>query len=262
MKHILEISLIASMLVALPSGASAWHGADEWQRGGRGDTLRFPGSGGLYYLGRREDHTMTCASCHVGGPGRVRANVTFTPALSSGRYAPGTRYRVDVAMSPEVMGLSGCSRRNTNSIVAFFSDPSGNNPAGTIFNDNQQRACGPSTLGTMQGVGATTIVRGNCEYASGQGGSTAANWRFHWDPPASGDVTFWLGLVDGDCVQRDGGAQTYDGDDVFMLEQPIPQGAMAWRFDAPGFVPQRLAVVDRMPKYAWVRRRDPLIVRG
>jgi hypothetical protein len=262
MKHILELSLIASMLVALPSGASAWHGADEWQRGGRGDTLRFPGSGGLYYLGRREDHTMTCATCHIGGPGRVRASVAFTPPLSSGRYAPGTRYRVDVAMSPEVMGLSGCSRRNTNSIVAFFSDASGNNPAGTIFNDSQQRACGPSTLGTTQGAGPTTIVHGNCEYASGQGGSTAANWRFHWDAPASGAVTFWMGLVDGDCVERDGGAQTYDGDDVFMLEQSIPQGAMAWRFDAPGFVPQRLAAVDRMPKYAWARRRDPLIVRG
>ena len=262
MKHIFELSLIAAMAIALPSTASAWHGYDDWQKSGSGQTLRFPGSGGLYYLGRQEDHTMTCASCHIGGPGRVRANVTFTPALASGRYSPGTRYRVDVAMAPEVMGLAGCSRRNTNSIVAFFSDSSGDNPAGTVFNDNQQRACGPSTLGTTQGNGPTTIVRGNCEYVSGQGGTTAANWRFHWDAPASGDVTLWMGLVDGDCVQRDGGAQTYDGDDVFMLEQAIPQGAMAWRHDAPSLERHRVAFARPMPRHAWIRRRDPLIVSG
>jgi len=256
------LTIAACLATLLPAGrAEAWHGYDEWQHSGDGSVRSWPGSDGLRYLGSPRDFTMTCADCHIGGPGRTRATVSFTPSLSGGRYSPGQRYSVHVQMTTESKGTSGCSRRNTNSIVAWFSDPGGRTTTGQVYNDSGGRACG--TLGSG-GTGGTTIVRGNCEYVSGQGDGTGPiggkNWHFQWQAPSSGDAKLWLGLVDGDCFQRvPMSAQTYDDDDVFMLEMDIPRASASLLI--PGTPEVRYAHgTEPRPipflRHGWVRPRE------
>jgi hypothetical protein len=241
--------------------AHAWHGYPEFQIHGGGDRLRYPGSGGIYYLGRQADFGMNCTHCHVGAPGRVRARLTWAPALTGGRYAPGTNYTITVDMVGETAGTGTCARRNTNAILAMFTNSAGSAVAGTIKGSTGTRQCGPIpppatpyTWGFTAPGGVTTMVQGNCETAGGQGGT---RWTMQWQAPMSGDVKLYLGMVDGDCVQRNGGAQTYDMDDVYMLEQDIMAGTMGWLQIEHEDLPQRAPSDEKieLPRLAVLPRR-------
>lgn len=249
MRTITSLALaIAALALAVPV-AHAFHHHGQFQEyaDGRAET---PGSGGLYYTGSRRDLGLRCSACHVEAPGAIRADVTFSPALSGGRYVPGATYRIAVAMTGESRGLTECSSPmvNRNGITAMIVGPSGF-PVGEIGPDQDARRCGVR----FPPVGATqtTAVFGDCEAAVGvQDTRALTRWEMSWRAPSagSGEATLWLGVVDGDCM--------FDSyrDDVLETRIAIPEGSTAalLRERAPA---RSFAIARREPALP-ARRRE------
>jgi hypothetical protein len=218
--------MIALIVLMLASPAHAFHHHGQFQEPADG-RVEVPGSGGLYYTGSRRDLGLRCSSCHVEAPGRVRADVTFSPALTAGRYAPAQRYEVTVTMRGESMGIAACTAPlvNRNAMSAMFTGRDGF-PIGRLSPDRGSPACG--SMSPSFSAPQTTVVFGDCDgVVGGQDSRALTTWRFFWDaPPAgAGEVGFWLGVVDGNCV-----FDSYD-DDVYETSMPMGEGSMAFRFD-------------------------------
>jgi hypothetical protein len=217
--------MIALIVLTLASPAHAFHHHGQFQEPADG-RVETPGSGGLYYTGSRRDLGLRCSACHVEAPGRVRADVVFSPSLDAGRYAPARRYEVTVTMRGESKGITECTAPlvNRNAIAAMFTGRDGF-PIGRLSPDGGSRSCGG---GPSFSAPSTTVVFGDCEgVVGGQDSRALTTWRFSWDaPPAgAGEVAFWLGLVDGNCV-----FDSYD-DDVYETSMPMGEGSMALRID-------------------------------
>lgn len=218
MRHVIVVLAIA---FASPPTTRAFHHHGQFQEAADGRAA-VPGSGGLYYTGSRRDLGLRCTHCHVEAPGRIRADVSFTPDASTG-WTPGTTYRVTVTMTGESAGLSGCGMiPNRNGITATIVGPGGS-PVGELSPDADGRRCGnrfPPVGGSQ-----TTVVFGDCEGVVGvqDGTRSLDTWRFDWRAPSAGagDATLWLGVVDGSCDFT-----SYD-DDVYETRIDVPEASSA-----------------------------------
>jgi hypothetical protein len=222
--------------------ARAFHHHQQYQSPADGRST-VPGSGGLYYTGSRRDLGLRCSHCHVEAEGRIRANVTFSPSVATG-WTPGETYRVSVTMTGESKGLSGCAPMlpNRNGIAAMVVGRSGF-PAGQVSPDRDTRRCGSSSppVATDQ----TTVVFGDCDAAVGAQGNVGTagsldTWRFDWRAPSAGagDVSLWLGVVDGDC-----GFDSYN-DDVYETRVAVAEGGSA-ALAPPAPAPEAFALGSR-----------------
>jgi hypothetical protein len=249
----LVLQLVFSLL-ALPSPASAFHHHGQFQEHADGRS-EVPGSGMLYYTGSRRDLGLRCSSCHVEAPGRIRAEVVFSPELSDGRYAPGRRYDVTVRMNGESRGIAECMPPmvNRNAMVAMLVGPDGF-PAGTISPDRGGRQCGNRY--PAYAAPQTTVVFGDCDaVVGGQDDRALTTWRFSFDAPSTGagEATLWIGMVDGDCM--------FDSyrDDVYETAVRMPEGSMARSFErAPRGVRTRELFACREAVFGLPPRRRTL----
>jgi len=215
------LSLLAATLLA-PAGARAFHHHGQFQAFADGRE-EVPGSGQLYYTGSRRDLGLRCSSCHVEAPGRIRATVDFAPSLAGGRWSPDASYTVTVTMTGENRGTTGCGTTpNRNGITAMVTDRSGF-PVGQHAPDAGGRRCGSRFVSPS--AGQTTAVFGDCDGVVGvQGNGTLTRWQFTWRAPSAGagELTLWLGVVDGDCA--------FDSyrDDVYETSMSFREMASAW----------------------------------
>lgn len=263
------------LIVSLPATASAWHGYLEFEHTGDGNQRGWPGGDGILYLGRpgtplngpngikTGDTGMDCAVCHINPAGSTMATVTFSPPMGPGNsYDPNTVYNVEVLLTRESAGTSGCNRRNTNSLVGYFTDPSGMMRVGQVGGGWSAEMCRPGESQNATRARSGSIVAGTCSYVGGQGENRnmhssdgGERWRFRWDPQGSSmPVKFWMGLVDGNCTARNGGAQTYEGDDVFMYEEDL---AAPSAYHVPAFLDDHQGQQGHRPGYV----DDPAIHR-
>lgn len=180
------------------------------------------GGGGIFGTGSTADWGITCAHCHINDKnqqGSITATFTYTPALSGGKYAPGTTYNVNVKMVGEHLGLSNMAS-NTNGFGAIYEDAAGKK-AGTVLGD-QQTSC-PSMAPTVPDalLMGQTYAYGDCHAVVSLGRNGAApDWNFKWTAPAAGTgpVTLYYGVVDGDTDKRS------LGDDVKIGKAQLPEG--------------------------------------
>lgn len=177
--HATSIAILAlAALAGASSRASAFHTAQLFR-----DVPGAGGAGRVFFTGSPREHRWTCAACHVEGPGLLRVSVESDGGLLDARgYVPGTTYRITISIVNERLGLAA-SRSNFNGIAAAFLDAA-SAPAGSITNapadqfDVQLRT---TVLSTGTAVGVTS-------------------WTFSWvaPPAATGPVTLYLAVVDGD----------------------------------------------------------------
>lgn len=200
-----------SLLLLAPAPALAFHEA--WDRSGYGDVAPSPGPGGIYYTGSPHDHGLTCAACHVDAPGRIRATTTFTPALSGGRYRPGQRYRVDVAISG-----SGCTVPGLSGLMVFMGDATGRRSVGAYHGGTPDPHPGS---------------RGDHMFVLDRDPPWA--FSFDWTAPAvgTGEVRFFGGVTVGDCVSRP--PSDYADDDNVMIEMRLGEGSSSMLDRRPSF---------------------------
>ncbi len=203
-----------AVLAALAGRAHAWDGPNYWWDAPESMN---PGSGGIFGTGGAHDHGITCAHCHVDNDpqqSRIDLTFTFTPPLGSAggkvTYAPGQRYQVDVALTGEYLGISGCAQyqSHTNNFAATFETDAGQQTVGILETDGTPRLISTScpTDYPSPPPPATTGIYRDCAVVFGAGpqgetipGLTA--WRFFWTAPAAGTggVTMYWGGVDGNC---------------------------------------------------------------
>lgn len=204
--RVLAVVVLASAAMLGAQRARAYHtGALFGAAPGAG------GAGGYFYTGSPRERGWTCASCHVDPPGELRVSLTSAEGLfATGRYAASTVYSVTVRIENERLGLAA-SRSNFNGMALTVLDGSGS-PAGTLGGYDASRffARGTSILAS-----SSTVV-----------GET--EWTFTWTAPpvGTGEVTFYLGVVDGDGAGS-GPTETLTdpfGDDVAVGHVVIAEG--------------------------------------
>jgi hypothetical protein len=227
--------------------ALAWDGNRNWEELTTGPTS---GGGGNWGTGGRTDRGITCANCHVGGPaftqGRIGLDFVFTPALESvgGQqgYQPGRRYQVQVRLTGEWRGLSGCGQylMHMNGFGAAFELGNGQRAGRYETDAGQDSNSCPATIPDNNSTMAyTTITYGRCHAVTSTGTEGRTTWSLYWTAPAagSGAVKVSWGAVDGNCDMNSMGDDVKVGS--FNLAEGIAQ--------APPRAPRRLT----RPGFDW-----------
>jgi hypothetical protein len=191
-----------------------------------------PGGGHLFGTGGGKDWGITCAMCHINNAnqqGMLTSQLTWVPALSAGKYVPGTAYVVTIKMLGEHLGMTGTT--NVNGFAMTFEDVNGT-PKGTILGESQT-TCAPVPVPPIDGplgnggltwtyqdpyVGNTCRTVASLDHFGSTGAKTS--WNFKWTAPAagSGTVYAYYGIVDGNSDQKS------LGDDVKMGKLQINEG--------------------------------------
>lgn len=227
MKRIVSLFVMALALFLAPA-ASAFPHLYFWQ-----DTANGPngGAGFLYGTGSTREYGITCANCHVKGPGTVDASVTPAPAWGTkagmASYTPGTLYTITVTLLNEVKGV-GLGAKNFNGFAATVENQAGQG-VGTFNNDDTPGVSTTSCtqLSTVPGAaitleqnlankGVTTYLispntaGGGCYTVVSVTKADLKVWKFTWRAPAAGTgpVTIYYGVVDGST----GGASSLQND--------------------------------------------------
>lgn len=164
------------------------------------------GGGDLWYTGGFSDWNLACTHCHINDKnqqGNLTANVTgFDPG---NKYAPGKTYTITLTMVSAAAGgeLAKGNAQNKNGFAATVEDEGGKT-AGTFLGSNQTSCPPPPTLPDGAFAPATTLAYGDCHAISSLGLVGLSSWTFKWTAPgnATGPLTFYYGLVDGDANQR------------------------------------------------------------
>lgn len=208
-------ALIILCLIAFPG--SAWEIPCNWTN----DTTtqaNEAGGGGLFATGGKKDYSVTCSACHLETlttpPAMtIDTTLTFNPALVTVNgmptFAPSQRYQVTVTLTGENRGTSNCgAAENINTFALTVEDAAGNT-MGLLESDTGQSSlsCLAYTLSSMNCMGplpmsgGTTFIAGDCHAVAGYG-ANRTTWTFFWTAPAGNttpDLTFFWGVVDGDC---------------------------------------------------------------
>jgi len=192
---------VIALVIAAPAVALPYHNGSMYDRApGAG------GGGGLFFTGAQRERGWNCTACHVDAK-ELDVVVTSQPAelIADGRYQPSATYAITIALAnaQQQLGLAA-TRTNFNAMVASTS-------AGVItgFDPGRYYARGTSIL------------------ASDSTALNETSWTFSWTAPASGSVTFDIGVVDGN-----GGDSI--GDAVAMIEITVGDAAalraVTWAF--------------------------------
>lgn len=230
MKRIISLLAMTLALLVAPAvhafpNLYFWQTAAEAPNGGASFLY---GTGGATELG------VTCALCHVKGPGLVGVNVTATPAFGqkngSAAYTPGTVYSISVTLVNENKGL-GLGTKNLNGMALTIENQTGQG-VGLFTNDDtagntvntmtcvQVPTTPPAAAGMLQANliarGATTYLispnttGGGCYTVVSVNTPNLASWKFTWRAPAAGagPLTIFYGAVDG----ATGGSSSLMGD--------------------------------------------------
>lgn len=223
------IVCIAAALTVLPAAAAlafpfgkSWHDRADGTPSNNGRA----GAGGIYGMGSRTDHNITCATCHTGGMGLITATVTPTPAFQkvggSDAYKPGQTYSITVAMLGEHLGLNQ-GMDNLNGMALTIEDQNGK-VQGVFTSDADPNAnstsCKPSYPATNPANG-TTYIYGDCHGMIFIPRPNTTTWTFTWKAPAAGtgQLTAFYGVVDGDH-----NGKSSLGDDVKMGVLKLVEG--------------------------------------
>ncbi len=231
-------------IVASASLARAWDGDPLWYNPANGKVAQpynvMPGGGGIIGTGGAGDHAVTCAHCHIKGDasyGTIR--VSFNPPFGT-TYMPNKQYTVTLNLVGEHLGLSGCGQYvlgNINEFAATFETDSGK-VAGAMQADYGSTASCPTTPPPMGFTGAT-MMYGDCHAIIAATVKDKTSWTFKWTapPPGAGNVTFFYGVVDGDCMMdslkddvKVGSVTMSEG--VMMMAPPRPPNDPASTFSS------------------------------
>jgi hypothetical protein len=134
------------------------------------------GGNRVFFDGSPRQKSYDCTACHSDAPREIIAKITATPA-ADGAYTPGTTYTFAVALVGEHLG--NATANNQNGFVAELVDDT-HAPAGTLATPD---------VSLVKLVDDGAVVAGE--------GRDATTWSFTWTAPASGAVTLYLGMVDG-----------------------------------------------------------------
>lgn len=196
------------------------------------------GGEGIYGTGGAQDHGIKCSHCHVDGAGTIGVNVIVTKGSATSptgwdvgtgaadAYEPGATYTITIELTGEhrtnVNPNNTSQRADLNGFSATFEDASGQ-LAGVLMSDSGQSSAScpatyPYTNGSGgfihagPGGGATTVLFGDCHAVLYFHEVARTTWTFSWQAPGAGtgDVTLFLGVVDGDHE----GASSLDDDVV------------------------------------------------
>jgi hypothetical protein len=161
------------------------------------------GGGGLFYTGAPRERGWTCEACHVDPPVPVQVVVRIEPgALLVDRvYVPGQSYDLTVTLENEQLGRMA-ARSNFNGMAMTVMDESG------------------AVAGDFSGFAAEDFyVRGRSIIASSGTTVGVTEWSFRWTAPEAGrgDITLYLGVVDGNGANSPADVTLTDpfGDGVF-----------------------------------------------
>ncbi|MEZ4401922.1 MAG: hypothetical protein R3B06_17970 [Kofleriaceae bacterium] len=217
---VVATSAFGSAAVAFPFTRS-WH---EPAAGAAGTNRA--GAGGLYGTGGRTDHGLKCAHCHTGGAGQIGVTIAAQPPFQTvngdAAYRPAQRYTITVTMTGEHRGSAAS---NQNGMAATVEDASGRR-AGRLVSDAGQDAAACPTANPYPNAaslpaGRTTFMYGDCHGVLPLPRPGLTAWVFDWVAPGAGagDLTLFLGVVDGDTG---GGSST--GDDTVDRALPLREG--------------------------------------
>ena len=202
-----SVLVTAAVIGAIVSPAAAYHTGSLFAAApGAG------GAGGLFYTGSPRERGWTCASCHVEAPGLLRVSLTSEEGLfADGRYVPERTYRITVRMQNETRGM-GASRSNFNGMALTVLD-GGGDPAGALGGYDAARF----------------YARGSAILASSSTVVGETEWTFTWTAPTAGtgEIVFYLGVVDGDGAGS-GPTETLTdpfGDDVAVGRVVVREGS-------------------------------------
>ena len=188
------------------------------------------GAGGYFGTGGRTDKGIKCSHCHIKGPGLIGVMMTVTPAFGSAngddQYTPGTRYtyhddddrRAQPPRHDEQQERDGRDhrgrerpprrpvhlRRRPGHRRVPDGQPLPRRARGGVACPARPRSC-------------TATVTASCRSISPH----LTAWTFDWVAPAAGagDLTLYLGMVDGDS---DGSSSL--NDDTLERSLPLREG--------------------------------------
>lgn len=211
LRFVRGLCALAALVVLLAGGrARAFHVGSTFDAlPGKG------GGGGTFYTGAPTERGYTCAACHLGAEGKIRASLSTAPAglFESRRYTPGQAYTVSLKLLNEHRGLSS-SRSNFNGFTIVFLD------------GKRQHAGRISGYAADEYYGSGSAILASAGKTVGTG-----SWSFTWTaPPAgTGPVTMYLGLVDGNGADSPPTQTLTDplGDDVVMASLVLSDGSTA-----------------------------------
>lgn len=192
-----------------------------------------PGGGHIWGTGSGKDWGITCAMCHVNDAtqqGGITSQFTWVPALSAGKYVPGTAYVVTIKLLGEHLGMAKPTS-NVNGFAMTFENVNGA-PMGTLRGENQTTCPAPPVPpidGPLGNGGLTWVYQdpynanacrtvASLAHLSSSGVKTS--WNFKWTaPPAgSGTVFAYYGIVDGNADLKS------FGDDVKLGKIQMAEG--------------------------------------
>lgn len=144
-----------------------------------------------YFTGSPRWKLYDCRICHVHTPGKVRVNLWTEPSdIFRNGYQPGEKYTLRLELEEETRAPA---RKifSTNNFAAEVLDASGRNVGefdlGFPSNPISQLLFDPVVLSTD----GTVVLSGffNMDFT----------WKWFWTAPGpgSGELTFYLGFVDG-----------------------------------------------------------------
>jgi hypothetical protein len=202
----LSLGLPVGLSVGVPlGGAGGVPAAWAYHTGATFD--RAPGAGGgggLFYTGAPRERGWTCEACHVDPPVATQVVVRIQPAelLVDRVYVPGQSYDVTVTLENEQLGRMS-ARSNFNGMAMTVMDESG------------------AVAGDFSGFAAEDFyVRGRSIIASSGTTVGATEWSFRWTAPEAGrgEITLYLGVVDGNGANSPADVTLTDpfGDGVFI----------------------------------------------
>ncbi len=223
------LAFMALAIAALPR-AHAFPNEQFWHMPASGvaGTNR-AGAGGIYGTGGRTDHGVRCSHCHIDGMGTIDLRVDATPAFYDRGggdlgYEPGRRYTLSVNLLGEHARLMPTSM-DVNGFSLAIENASGRVSGRMISDAGQDAMACPSTNpypnAASRPAGRTTMMWGDCHAMLFIAFPRLTRWTFDWVAPAagSGDLTMFVGVVDGDT----GGDSSLD-DDTLERTYPLLEG--------------------------------------
>jgi hypothetical protein len=197
------------------------------------------GGGGIYGTGGATDYGIKCSHCHINNnnqQGHLTMNVVPTPAFQSvggaDAYKPGQTYAITVTMMGEHLGLANTAMTGNINQMAFTVEDNATGKLAGVLTSDEGKSSSSCTVAdpypkTYNGgvtnpsdTSKTTIVFGTCHAVLGLPGQARTQWKFSWTAPASGDLTIFVGAVDGDTD----GKSSLD-DDAIELSIPLKKGS-------------------------------------
>jgi hypothetical protein len=201
----LPIAGFAAVASAFPFGRSWMEPADGINNPAPDQPAGRAGGGGLWGTGSKMDKGIKCSHCHVEPQGMIDAQITFSPPLDSGKYAPGVTYTITVDLLNEQHMQDATHPNTLNGFALTFESQSGTR-AGVLRSDISgvdSSSC-PQSYPATNPANGTSYVYGNCNAITYVPKDNATQWHAGWTAPAagSGAVNMYYSVVDGDNTDK------------------------------------------------------------